>query len=314
MTAPPSRDGPRVNDEIRAPQVRLIDQDGEMQGVMTARDAWLRAQAVGLDLLEISPNADPPVVKILDFGKYKYELQKKKNEAKKKQKVIEIKEIKVRPNIDENDYQVKMRAMKSFIEEGDKVKVTLRFRGREMAHQEIGVRVLERIKNEMDPVMQGGADAADGEPSDGDGADAEVAVGGISWRGVNFARSVMWGRCSQPGSPRLMSLARSPPVFVGEGRAAVLRLAQLACPSPRRPERPLPPLPDHTPLAPMQAPHRVSRRACLVCLRGVKGPDPRAYDADSVFLHVEHGSLWTRSPRRYRIFSWPLLPLRFGHY
>jgi translation initiation factor IF-3 len=150
MPAPPSREGPRVNDEIRAPQVRLIDQDGEMQGVMTARDAWLRAQAVGMDLLEISPNAVPPVVKILDFGKYKYEQQKKKNEAKKKQKVIEIKEIKVRPNIDENDYQVKLRAMKSFIEEGDKVKVTLRFRGREMAHQEIGVRVLERIKNEMD--------------------------------------------------------------------------------------------------------------------------------------------------------------------
>ena len=150
----PSRDGPRVNEDIRVTQVRLIDQDGEMQGVMTARDAWLRAQAVGLDLLEISPNADPPVVKILDFGKYKYEAQKKKNEAKKKQKVIEIKEIKVRPNIDENDYQVKMRAMKSFIEEGDKVKVTLRFRGREMAHQEIGVRVLERIKNEMDPVSK----------------------------------------------------------------------------------------------------------------------------------------------------------------
>jgi translation initiation factor IF-3 len=154
MTAPPSRDGPRVNDEIRAPQVRLIDQDGEMQGVMTARDAWLRAQSVGLDLLEISPNADPPVVKILDFGKYKYELQKKKNEAKKKQKVIEIKEIKVRPNIDENDYQVKLRAMKSFIGEGDKVKVTLRFRGREMAHQEIGVRVLERIRSEMDPMSK----------------------------------------------------------------------------------------------------------------------------------------------------------------
>jgi len=154
MTAPPTRDGPRVNDEIRAPQVRLIDQDGEMQGVMSARDAWLRAQAVGLDLLEISPNASPPVVKILDFGKYKYEQQKKKNEAKKKQKVIEIKEIKVRPNIDENDYQVKMRAMRSFIEEGDKVKVTLRFRGREMAHQEIGVRVLERIKTEMDPLSK----------------------------------------------------------------------------------------------------------------------------------------------------------------
>jgi translation initiation factor IF-3 len=150
MSAPPTRDGPRVNDEIRAPQVRLIDAEGEMQGVMSARDAWLRAQAVGLDLLEISPNADPPVVKILDFGKFKYEQQKKKNEAKKKQKVIEIKEIKVRPNIDENDYQVKMRAMKAFIEEGDKVKVTLRFRGREMAHQEIGIRVLERIRTEMD--------------------------------------------------------------------------------------------------------------------------------------------------------------------
>ena len=121
-----------------------------MQGVMTAREALQRAYAVGLDLLEISPNAEPPVVKILDFGKYKYELQKKKNEAKKKQKVIEIKEIKVRPNIDENDYQVKMRAMKSFIEEGDKVKVTLRFRGREMAHQDIGIRVLERIRAELD--------------------------------------------------------------------------------------------------------------------------------------------------------------------
>ena len=150
MAAPPTRDGPRVNEEIRIPQVRLIDQDGEMQGVMSSREALQRAYAAGLDLVEISPNADPPVCKILDFGKFKYEQQKKKNEAKKKQKVIEIKEIKVRPNIDENDYQVKMRAMKSFIEEGDKVKVTLRFRGREMAHQDIGVRVLERIRAEMD--------------------------------------------------------------------------------------------------------------------------------------------------------------------
>ena len=148
--AAPSRDGPRVNEDIRVPQVRLIDETGEMQGVMSARDAILRAYAVGLDLLEISPNADPPVVKILDYGKFKYEQQKKKNEAKKKQKVIEIKEIKVRPNIDENDYQVKMRAMKSFIEEGDKVKVTLRFRGREMAHQDIGIKVLERIRNELE--------------------------------------------------------------------------------------------------------------------------------------------------------------------
>jgi len=121
-----------------------------MQGVMTTRDAIARAFSVGLDLLEISPNADPPVVKILDYGKFKYEQQKKKNEARKRQKVVEIKEIKVRPNIDENDYQVKMRAMKSFIEEGDKVKVTLRFRGREMAHQDIGIKVLERIRAELE--------------------------------------------------------------------------------------------------------------------------------------------------------------------
>ena len=143
-----------MNEEIRVAQVRLIDEEGEMQGVMTAREAMNRAFSVGLDLLEISPNAEPPVVKVLDYGKFKYEQQKKKNEACKRQKVIEIKEIKVRPNIDENDYQVKMRAMKSFIEEGDKVKVTLRFRGREMAHQEIGVRVLERIRTEMDPTSK----------------------------------------------------------------------------------------------------------------------------------------------------------------
>jgi translation initiation factor IF-3 len=150
MAAQPTREGPRVNEEIRVPQVRLIDEEGEMQGVMTTRDAMLRAFSVGLDLLEISPNAEPPVVKILDYGKFKYEQQKKKNEARKKQKVIEIKEVKVRPNIDENDYQVKLRAMRSFIEEGDKVKVTLRFRGREMAHQDLGVKVLERIRDDMD--------------------------------------------------------------------------------------------------------------------------------------------------------------------
>jgi translation initiation factor IF-3 len=150
MPAAPTREGPRVNEEIRVPSVRLIDEEGEMQGVMTTRDAMQRAFSVGLDLLEISPNAEPPVVKILDYGKFKYEQQKKKNEARKKQKVIEIKEVKVRPNIDENDYQVKMRAMKSFIEDGDKVKVTLRFRGREMAHQDLGVKVLERIRGDLD--------------------------------------------------------------------------------------------------------------------------------------------------------------------
>jgi translation initiation factor IF-3 len=128
----------------------LIDQDGEMIGVLSTRDAIARAYAVGLDLVEISPNADPPVAKILDYGKFKYEQQKKRNEARKKQKIVEIKEVKVRPNIDENDYQVKLRAMKSFIGEGDKVKVTLRFRGREMAHQELGVKVLERIRGDME--------------------------------------------------------------------------------------------------------------------------------------------------------------------
>ena len=140
----------RVNQRIRVPEIRVIGEAGEMLGVMQTHEALRRAQERGLDLVEVNPKADPPVCKILDFGKYKYELQKKKNEAKKKQKVIEIKEIKVRPNIDENDYQVKMRAMKSFIEDGDKVKVTLRFRGREMAHQDIGIRVLERIRSELE--------------------------------------------------------------------------------------------------------------------------------------------------------------------
>ncbi|MDT8873055.1 translation initiation factor IF-3 [Komagataeibacter rhaeticus] len=139
---------------MRVPQVRLIDEEGEMLGIMSTRDALARAYSVGLDLLEISPNAEPPVAKVLDYGKFKYEQQKKRNEARKKQKVIEIKEVKVRPNIDENDYQVKMRAMKSFIGEGDKVKVTLRFRGREMAHQDLGVKVLERIRTEMDELAK----------------------------------------------------------------------------------------------------------------------------------------------------------------
>ena len=154
MTAPPSRDGPRVNDEIRAPQVRLIDQDGEMQGVMTAREAISRAYAVGLDLLEISPNAEPPVCKILDFGKFKYEEQKKKNEARKKQKIIEVKEIKLRPSIDDHDYEVKLRSMIKFIEEGDKVKVTMRFRGRELAHQDLGMNVLMRVRDALDQIAK----------------------------------------------------------------------------------------------------------------------------------------------------------------
>lgn len=139
-----------MNEEIRVPQVRLIDSEGEMIGVLPIREALARAAEAGLDLLEISPNAVPPVCKLTDFGKFKYEQQKKRNEAKKKQKVIEIKEIKMRPNIDDHDYGVKMRAMISFLEEGDKVKVTLRFRGREMAHMDLGAKVLERVRTELD--------------------------------------------------------------------------------------------------------------------------------------------------------------------
>ncbi len=150
----PTRDGPRVNEDIRVPQVRVIDEAGEMLGVMSAQDALRRAYDVGLDLLEISPNAVPPVCKITDYGKFKYEQQKKANEARKRQKVVEIKEIKVRPNIDDHDYDVKMRSARSFIDEGDKVKVTLRFRGREMAHQDLGVKVLERIRVELGELVK----------------------------------------------------------------------------------------------------------------------------------------------------------------
>ncbi len=149
MGATPSREGPRVNEEITAQNVRLIDAEGEQVGVVSRDEALNRAFAAGLDLVEISPNAEPPVCKVLDFGKFKYEAQKKKAEAKKKQKVIEIKEIKVRPGIDDNDYNIKMRSVRRFLEDGDKVKVTLRFRGRELAHQELGVKVLDRIRDEV---------------------------------------------------------------------------------------------------------------------------------------------------------------------
>jgi translation initiation factor IF-3 len=134
--------------------VRVVGSDGQMLGVMSVYEALQIAAEEDLDLVEVSPQAEPPVCKILDFGKFKYQEQKKKNEARKKQKVIEVKEIKIRPNIDDNDYDVKMRSAKRFLEEGDKVKVTLRFRGREMAHQEIGMDVLERIKTELEPMSK----------------------------------------------------------------------------------------------------------------------------------------------------------------
>jgi translation initiation factor IF-3 len=163
MMEAPAKDGPRVNDQIEAAQIRLIDQDGNMVGVVTLHKALQLAYDAGLDLVEISPGADPPVCKLLDIGKYKYEQQKKQNEARKKQKVIEIKEIKMRPGIDDHDYDVKKRAMIRFLEEGDKVKITLRFRGREMVHSELGAKVLERVRTdladiakvEMSPRMEG---------------------------------------------------------------------------------------------------------------------------------------------------------------
>lgn len=139
----------RKNEEIRVPQIRVIGPDGEQVGVLSRFDALRMAQDAELDLVEIVPNADPPVCRIMDFGKYKFELQKKANLAKKKQKQIEIKEMKFRPGTDDGDYQVKMRAIRRFLEEGDKVKINLRFRGRELAHINIGDQMLNRIENEL---------------------------------------------------------------------------------------------------------------------------------------------------------------------
>ena len=139
---------------IDVPKVRLISEKGEQVGVVSKNEALAMAQEVGLDLVEVSPNADPPVCKILDYGKLKYETQKKKNEARKKQKIIEVKEIKMRPGIDQHDYDVKMRSIHRFLDEGDKVKVTLRFRGREMVHQELGVKVLERVRDDLTTVAK----------------------------------------------------------------------------------------------------------------------------------------------------------------
>lgn len=160
---PPRDDGPRINEKIDVPTVLLIDGEGEKRGEMSVAAALELAEEAGLDLVEVSPTARPPVCKLLDYGKYKYQAQKKASEARKKQKVIDIKEIKMRPNIDTHDYDVKMRAMQRFLGDGDKVKVTLRFRGREMAHPELGRALLERVKTdienvakvEMEPRMEG---------------------------------------------------------------------------------------------------------------------------------------------------------------
>jgi translation initiation factor IF-3 len=161
MRAPPpvQKDGPRINEEIRAREVHLIDKDGHNRGNVPIADALALAQESGLDLVEFAPNAEPPVCKLLDYGKYKYQEQKKAAEARKKQKVVEVKEIKFRPMIDDHDYDVKMRSMVRFFEEGDKVKVTLRFRGREMAHQELGTKLLERVKDDTSKIAKVEQDA-----------------------------------------------------------------------------------------------------------------------------------------------------------
>jgi translation initiation factor IF-3 len=148
--APPTRDtGPRVNDRIRAQEIRLIGPDGDNVGVVPPSKGMELAEQHGLDLVEISPNANPPVCKVMDYGKFKYEQQKRESEARKKQKVIEVKEVKFRPNTDTHDYDVKMRNVLKFLEKGDKVKVTLRFRGREMAHQDLGRELLKRVAEDV---------------------------------------------------------------------------------------------------------------------------------------------------------------------
>lgn len=149
MLQPPVKSGPRYDNLIQSDKVRVIDHEGENLGVMYTREAIEQANELGLNLVEVSPNADPPVCKFLDVGKHRYEAQKKANAARKTQKTQEIKEIKMRPNIDTHDYDVKMRSVRKFIEEGDKVKMTLRFRGREMAHQELGMNLLRRVQDDI---------------------------------------------------------------------------------------------------------------------------------------------------------------------
>ena len=152
--AAPEKGGPRTNRDIRAVQVQLIDAEGHNRGVVDLSEAQTLADEAALDLVEIVPNATPPVCKILDFGKFRFTEQKKSSEARKRQKVVEIKEINLRPGIDDQDYEVKMRSVRRFFDEGDKVKVTLRFRGREMAHQDIGFRLLQKVRAETAPIAK----------------------------------------------------------------------------------------------------------------------------------------------------------------
>jgi translation initiation factor IF-3 len=152
---PPPKEGPRINREIRGtPQIQLIDEEGNNVGVVSFYDALDRAEEVGLDLVEIAPNSTPPVCKLLDYGRFKYQSQKKAAEARKNQKIVEIKEVKLRPGIDDHDYDVKMKQSRRFFEEGDKVKITLRFRGREMAHQDLGIMLLDRVRADVGDIAK----------------------------------------------------------------------------------------------------------------------------------------------------------------
>lgn len=150
----PRDDEPRMNEGIKSANIRLIDPDGNMVGVVPVKQGIDMAREYGLDLVEISPNAEPPVCKVLDYGKYKYEAQKKANEARKKQKIVQLKEIKLRPTIDPHDYEIKMRSVKKFIDEGDKVKFTIRFRGREVSHQDLGMKLMLKVKEEMGDLIR----------------------------------------------------------------------------------------------------------------------------------------------------------------
>ncbi|HWV01725.1 MAG TPA: translation initiation factor IF-3 [Devosia sp.] len=150
----PQKDGPLSNEDIQSPEVQLIDAEGVNQGAIKTRDAIAQAQELGLDLVIIAANSTPPVAKMLDLGRFKYAAQKKAAEARKKQKVIEVKEIQLRPNIDTHDYETKMKAVTRFLEDGDRVKVTMRFRGREMAHQDIGMELLVKVQHEMEAMAK----------------------------------------------------------------------------------------------------------------------------------------------------------------
>jgi translation initiation factor IF-3 len=150
----PQKEGPPANEDISSPDVQLIDAEGENRGIVRTREALGMAQEAGLDLVLIAPNSNPPVAKLLDLGRFKYAAQKKAAEARKRQKVIEVKEIQLRPNIDTHDYETKMKAVQRFLGEGDRVKVTMRFRGREMAHQDLGMQLLLKVREQMDAIAK----------------------------------------------------------------------------------------------------------------------------------------------------------------